>query len=180
MSRRGFKLTRRKEFSSGGVVVHPSGDRVLLVRSTVGGKGWGFPKGHVRAKEDPVEAAKREIEEEAGLPGKHLSLLDHLSTVRQVISYARSRESVERETCFYLFSSNSEILSTQREDQAHDDVQWVPRAETQHLRLRYKYVEDLLAEGWSAFEGAFAKPTTGNLPAARPSPRSRTRSVRDS
>ena len=157
MKKREFKLTRRKELSSGGVVVHPSGNQVLLVSSKVGRRGWGFPKGHIRERESPAEAAKREIEEEAGLERKHLSLLCRLSTVRQVINYTRFQESVERETIFFLFSSNSKIISTQREDDAHDDVRWVPWDETGRLRLRYKYVKDLLSEGRLAWREIVAR-----------------------
>jgi 8-oxo-dGTP pyrophosphatase MutT (NUDIX family) len=59
----------RRETSAGGVVVRcgTDGPRVLLIHDRHGN--WGFPKGHVESGEDPADAARREIAEEAGLTG---------------------------------------------------------------------------------------------------------------
>lgn len=53
--------------SAGVVVVHesPDGWRVLLLRAY---NYWDCPKGVVEPGEDPLEAAKREVLEEAGIP----------------------------------------------------------------------------------------------------------------
>lgn len=150
MGKRKFKM--RREVSAGGVVIHPSGRSVLLVKSRVGRGGWGLPKGHIRRRESPIEAARREIFEETGLQKKSLRLLGPLSTVRQLINYARSRESVERETMFFLFLSKSDVVSSQHDDDAHDEVKWVPWRDMRRLNLRYKYVSDVLLHGRSTFE----------------------------
>lgn len=49
---------------AGGVVFDPDG-RVLLIRHRTGE--WVFPKGHLDGDEDHLEAAIREVEEEAGI-----------------------------------------------------------------------------------------------------------------
>jgi 8-oxo-dGTP pyrophosphatase MutT (NUDIX family) len=43
------------------------GDRVLLVRHTYGGRSWDFPGGAIKRREQPVEAAHREMHEELGV-----------------------------------------------------------------------------------------------------------------
>ncbi|MFN0314424.1 MAG: NUDIX domain-containing protein, partial [Burkholderiales bacterium] len=58
--------TRRNKFSAGVVVVRSAGEewRYLLLRVF---KNWDFPKGRVEEGESPLEAARREVEEETGL-----------------------------------------------------------------------------------------------------------------
>jgi 8-oxo-dGTP pyrophosphatase MutT (NUDIX family) len=43
------------------------GARVLLVRHTYGPRGWDFPGGSVKRREQPVDAARREMKEELGV-----------------------------------------------------------------------------------------------------------------
>jgi 8-oxo-dGTP diphosphatase len=42
-------------------------DRVLLVRHTYGRRSWDVPGGAVKRREPPIDAARREMEEELGL-----------------------------------------------------------------------------------------------------------------
>jgi ADP-ribose pyrophosphatase YjhB (NUDIX family) len=58
----------RSDFSVGGVVTDPDG-RVALIRTTnlAGAAVWGLPKGHPKAGETDLDAARREAEEETGL-----------------------------------------------------------------------------------------------------------------
>lgn len=55
-----------QKLSAGVVVIHevPGAQRVLLLRAY---RNWDFPKGLVEAGEDPLTAAVREANEEAGL-----------------------------------------------------------------------------------------------------------------
>jgi diadenosine hexaphosphate hydrolase (ATP-forming) len=55
---------RRVVEGAGGVVVNEAG-AVLLIRHRNGS--WVFPKGHIEAGESKVDAAVREVEEEAGV-----------------------------------------------------------------------------------------------------------------
>lgn len=58
-------------FTASGFVLHPDGDRVLLIRHRKLGI-WLQPGGHIDAEDaSPLEAARREIGEEAGLVDLH-------------------------------------------------------------------------------------------------------------
>lgn len=62
----GGRARRPSVLSAGAVVVrrHDDDFRFLLLRAY---RYWDFPKGRVEAGEQPLEAARREVEEEAGL-----------------------------------------------------------------------------------------------------------------
>lgn len=54
--------------SAGGVVYQPrNGDMWVVLIATGKGKVWGLPKGLIEKDEKPVQAALREVREEAGL-----------------------------------------------------------------------------------------------------------------
>ncbi len=72
--------------SAGGIVLGDSGT-IALVMST-NSKSWLFPKGHVDPGETDEDAARREIQEEAGLT--NLEYLDDLG------EYTRPRVSFEK------------------------------------------------------------------------------------
>lgn len=50
--------------SAGGIVLNSKGE-IAVVKN--GPSFWGFPKGHLDPGEEPITAARREIEEETGL-----------------------------------------------------------------------------------------------------------------
>ena len=137
---------RKYESSSGAVVVHPSGKKILMVRSKVGLGGWGFPKGHIILNENPLDTAKRELSEETGLKVDYLSFVKELPTTRQVIRYPKSKEIVYRQTNFYLFLSSSDAILDIPDDGYHDRAIWMPWTALGKLRLRYKYVLPLAEE----------------------------------
>ncbi len=48
-------------------VVERADGRILLVRQSYRRDGWGFPGGLLRRREDPADAARRELREELGI-----------------------------------------------------------------------------------------------------------------
>jgi 8-oxo-dGTP pyrophosphatase MutT (NUDIX family) len=82
------------------VATDPTG-RVALIRtsSLAGAVVWGLPKGHPKAGETDLEAAKREVEEETGL-----TVVFHEPLIKAQIDYwfvARDGERVHKRVDFY-------------------------------------------------------------------------------
>lgn len=70
MAKSGARQRAKRETSAGGVVFRRGTDgavRYLLIRDSYAN--WGFPKGHLQAREPPAEAARREVAEETRLSG---------------------------------------------------------------------------------------------------------------
>jgi len=92
-------MTRtEREVSSGGVIIKRHGTklRVLLIRDPYGK--WTWPKGKIDKGETPVEAARREIEEETGL--KSVELISKLGRT----NYFYTRKNLIYKTVhLYLF-----------------------------------------------------------------------------
>jgi 8-oxo-dGTP pyrophosphatase MutT (NUDIX family) len=110
----------RERRGAGGVVVRWERERLLI--ALVRGDGLSdllLPKGGVEADETDEEAARREIEEEAGLTD--LELLDDLGT-QERLSYVRTRWQVTR---YFLFLTTETVGAPT--DTTHDyAVEWHP------------------------------------------------------
>ncbi len=87
--------------SAGGVVFRrfDDGPRFLLIFDRH--RNWGFPKGHLKRKETPLEAARREILEETGL--SNLTLHGLLSQL--TYTFAKRETQVEKRCDYFLFES---------------------------------------------------------------------------
>jgi 8-oxo-dGTP pyrophosphatase MutT (NUDIX family) len=70
-----------------------NGDRVLLVRHTYGHSEWDIPGGGIRRGEEPVDAARREMEEELGVR------IDDMRPLGQVS--VRAYRAHDRVHCFH-------------------------------------------------------------------------------
>lgn len=91
----------RTETSAGGVVFRcaPDGPRFLLILDAHGN--WGFPKGHLEPGENPGEAARREVAEEAGLEDLALH-----GPLRKIDWFFRLEGRLVHKHCyFFLFES---------------------------------------------------------------------------
>lgn len=139
------------ERSAGAVVIDRTGRRVLMVRH-VGGRGWGFPKGHIEPRENARACAAREVEEETGLPRDALRFVCRLDEVVQRIHYPRVNESVTRTTQFYLCVADSTQLGSRHDDAAHDRAEWMSWSALRSVRTRYSYVLGLAQEARKAFQ----------------------------
>ena len=109
-----------EEFSAGGVVV--DGDRVAVIvpvkRAADGSRVLGLPKGHLAADETPEEAARREVEEEAGVSGE---LIGQLGDVEY--RYERRGHSIAKRVRFYLYEYRSGDVSNH--DDEIEDARWI-------------------------------------------------------
>jgi 8-oxo-dGTP pyrophosphatase MutT (NUDIX family) len=65
--------------SAGGVIYRENeGEMWVVLIATKGGKTWGLPKGLIENGEEPLEAALREVAEEASLRGLPMADLGHI------------------------------------------------------------------------------------------------------
>src|SRR4051794_37597155 len=89
----------RTEFSAGGVIVR--GDACVVIvptrRAADGSKGVALPKGHPDGDETPLDAALREVREEAGVVGRHRADLGEVS-----YWYQRKGKRIQKSVAFFL------------------------------------------------------------------------------
>ena len=120
------------EVSAGGVVVR--GDEVVVIvptrRAASGAKVLALPKGHVDPGETPIQAATREVREEAGVEA---DLVEELGQVRYW--YQRSGMKIAKVVTFFLFEYRSG--STDDHDTEVEVARWIPLEEAART-LSYK------------------------------------------
>ena len=127
-----------REFSAGGVTVRNFRGRPFVAAVRVkGGTVLALPKGQIDKGEKAVEAAAREVREEAGVTG---DLVEKLGDVRYW--YQRGGERVLKVVSFFLFRYRSG--SVRDHDHEVDSAEWVP-LEDAPRKLAYKGEREMAA-----------------------------------
>jgi len=139
--------TSSSEFSAGGVVVNADREIVVIVptrRAADGSKVLALPKGHPDGHESPLEAALREVREEAGVEAE---VVGSLGEVRYW--YQRGGRRIAKVVEFFLLR----YVSGDVDDHDHEveHARWVPAAEAART-LTYAGERDMVREALSRLE----------------------------
>jgi mutator protein MutT len=112
------------EVSAGGVVIR--GREVIAIvprrRDADGRRVLALPKGHVDEGETPLQAAAREVREEAGV---EVALLAELGEVRYW--YTRKQQRISKVVAFYLFRYLAGDVADH--DEEVEEARWMPVGE---------------------------------------------------
>jgi len=129
-----------REFSAGGVVVR-GGEVVVIVptrRAADGSRVLALPKGHVDPGETPVQAARREVREETGVPvGEPLGELGESR-----YWYRREGRTIRKAVAFFLFEHTGEEVADH--DDEVEEVRWIA-LERAERELSHQAERDIVA-----------------------------------
>ena len=136
---------RNREFSAGGVVVRGDDTIVIIpVRRAASGRAVvALPKGHIDPGETAIEAAAREVREEAGVDAEPV---EKLGDVRYW--YQRGGDRVLKVVTFFLFRYRSG--SVRNHDREVDSAEWIPLEDAPRL-LAYKGERQMAELAMSAY-----------------------------
>ena len=119
---------------SAGSIIYRINKKFLLVQSMLN-RTWGFPKGHLEAGENNVQAAKREVYEEVGLrPNYDFNF-------KESLTYKITRDRLKTVTLFL-----SEFIPTQKIKLQKSEIgasKWVNLEEASKY-LHYEELNELL------------------------------------
>lgn len=107
---------------AGGIVLGDSGT-VAMVRRRGGDGSWLFPKGHIDGGETDESAARREIEEEAGLT--RLELIDDLGTYERFGILKDGASDLENSKEIHMFLFAAEPASELHPSHEIEEARWI-------------------------------------------------------
>jgi 8-oxo-dGTP pyrophosphatase MutT (NUDIX family) len=135
-----------REFSAGGLVVRRFRGRPFLAVVRVRDDVLALPKGHPEPGEAAVEAAGREVREEAGLRAEPV---EKLGDIRYW--YSRGGERVLKIVSFFLFRWRGG--SVRDHDHEVEEALWIPLEDAPRL-LAYRGERDMAAAALSRLSQA--------------------------
>lgn len=105
------------ETSSGAIVYRNIGGviRYLLIKNKRS-EHWGFPKGHLEKGEDAIDAARREVLEEAGI---HICIHDGF----EMVSEYKIRDIIDKRVSVFVGTTNDDRTVIQKSE--IDDYVWL-------------------------------------------------------
>jgi 8-oxo-dGTP pyrophosphatase MutT (NUDIX family) len=130
-----------REFSAGGVVVRRFRGRPFVAVVRVRDDVLALPKGHPDGDESAMDAARREVREEAGIEAEPV---EKLGDVRYW--YWRDGDRVLKIVSFFLFRWRGG--SVRNHDGEVEEARWIPLEEAPE-RLRYKGEREMAAAALS-------------------------------
>ncbi len=147
-----YKVSVRREFSAGGVVVRRLRGRTVMAAIRPAGKPegtWALPKGLIGTGERAELTALREVAEETGVEA---TPVEKLGDIRYVYTWAGER--VFKVVSFFLFRYSSGRLGDIPPEHAHEvaEVRWLPLEEAPKL-LAYKGEREMAAKALERFSG---------------------------
>jgi bis(5'-nucleosidyl)-tetraphosphatase len=101
---------------------------------------WGFPKGHANQGELPVEAARRELEEETGI--RDYRLLDDTPLVENY-TFIKGEKTVEKTVTYFLAQVSDRRISCQEAE--IQNYSWASFDETLQL-ITFEQGKKILVE----------------------------------
>ncbi|HEX4188438.1 MAG TPA: NUDIX hydrolase [Solirubrobacteraceae bacterium] len=140
-----------REVSAGGVVVRDSDVAVIVPtrRAADGSRVLSLPKGHVDPGETPVQAAEREVREEAGVEAEPLSELGESR-----YWYRRDGRTIGKSVHFYLFRYRRG--RTEDHDDEVEEARWMPLGEAEQ-KLTYPAEREMVTRARERLEEAGRK-----------------------
>jgi 8-oxo-dGTP pyrophosphatase MutT (NUDIX family) len=122
--------------TSAGAVVFYRGTQIeyLLLLSTF----WGFPKGHIEPGEHEVQAALREIREEASLD---VNLIDGFRHIEEY-TYDRKGQALPKRVIYFLGEATGRNSQLSHE---HSQMVWLPYHEAM-TRLEFEGLRNTLRD----------------------------------
>ena len=135
------------EFSAGGVVMNADREVIVIVptrRAADGSRVLALPKGHPDGRESPLQAALREVREEAGVQAE---VVETLGEVRYW--YQRGGRRIAKVVEFFLLRYVSGDVADH--DHEVEQARWVPAAEAAET-LTYAGERDMVRRALSRDE----------------------------
>jgi 8-oxo-dGTP pyrophosphatase MutT (NUDIX family) len=135
------------EFSAGGVVMNADREVIVIVptrRAADGSRVLALPKGHPDGRESPLQAALREVREEAGV---QTEVVETLGEVRYW--YQRGGRRIAKVVEFFLLRYVSGDVADH--DHEVEQARWVPAAEAAET-LTYAGERDMVRRALSRAE----------------------------
>jgi bis(5'-nucleosidyl)-tetraphosphatase len=126
-----------------------AGERLFLLLDY--GKHWDYPKGHLEAKETPLDAARRELTEETGI--EEIQILPGFA--RQITYFFREKKKgvVRKTVVFYLGQTSVTEIKLSEE---HVGFAFLPYQEARR-RLTFPSARQVLEEADKFLEDAKMK-----------------------